>query len=102
MNIDISTGEMRSGAQSLRVTADNIRACAQAADAALSSNAFGLLCSPLLLPMYGIFEQGTQMWMQQIAKTQDKLCEGVEHSADSLDQTDDALGRTFDRVPVQA
>ena len=52
MTIDLDTAQLRAAGREARAVADRVDAARQASGAALPGNAFGLMCSPLLLPAY--------------------------------------------------
>lgn len=100
LDIDVDLETMRQGASELDVVADNVKVCVGAANSALSSNAFGLLCSPVLLPGYEIFRSLAVQMMNETASMQSSIAQSLRQSADDFEQTDQLVARSFESVEV--
>lgn len=100
LDIDVDLETMRQGASELDVVADNVKACVGAANSALSPNAFGLLCSPVLLPGYEIFRSIAVQMMNETAAMQSRIAQSLRQSADDFEQTDQLVARSFESVEV--
>lgn len=89
--IDVSSTELRTAARQARQAGDTVGLARQASAAALPGNAFGLMCSPLFLPIYTVVQTAADLMLGSAS-------EAIERAADNLDATAAAFDSTDSTV----
>lgn len=100
-SIDINLDSIRRGSSQLRIIANNLESCSTALDAALEWDTFGLMCSGMLLPAYTVCEWSTRYLIDEAVACQDRLCEGLDASADSFEQCDSDIQQDLNLIGQQ-
>ncbi len=98
VDIDVSLSGIRAGAQQISSIADDVSLASDASIQALSPSAFGLLCSPLLLPPY-LGVGGAAMGMiTSAAERERRIAEDLREMATEYEEADNSIGRTFNTM----
>lgn len=97
-DIELNTDALVSGARVLRDVASDVEACADAAGLALSGNAFGILCSPLLAGPYSVFAGLTTGVIQESAALQQRLADALHESARYCEFVEDEVVRSMREI----
>ena len=90
-DIDISTEVMRTAAQEADNVADTVGIAQSAAAQALPANAFGLMCSPLFLPLYTPVAVVAQQVMSSSVRALNHSADQLRQSAQAFETNDDDL-----------
>jgi hypothetical protein len=87
--IRVDTTVLRNGANDAEAVSDAIGMALDASAAALAPNAFGLLCSPLLLPAYTIIQSAADLTMGAAADGIRRSAANLRVVANGLDEAED-------------
>lgn len=90
-DIDISTEVMRRAAHEADSVADTVGTAQSAATQALPDNAFGLMCSPLFLPLYTPVAVAAQQMMASSVRALNHSADQLRQSAQAFETNDDDL-----------
>ncbi|MBB6334979.1 type VII secretion target [Schaalia hyovaginalis] len=99
-DIDISTDILRTAAYQADSAASQINTARIAAGQALADNAFGLMCSPLLLPLYAPFAAAADAMMSSAASAVSSAAANLRETADDFEDHDDQLVHAFHSVEL--
>ncbi|MDR1710491.1 MAG: hypothetical protein LBR58_01305 [Propionibacteriaceae bacterium] len=86
----------RDAATSLDWAATDIQTAKDAAVLALEPNAFGLMCSPLLLPIYSLVELAAVACMSQSQQALRNTASNIRTAVSTLETNDTSTGYNFD------
>lgn len=97
-DIQISTETLRAATADARGVADAVRLARDAAGAALPGDAFGLMCSPLFLPLYLPVKATAENLMESCAQALERSAQGLSDVASDFEQHEDSLSHAFDAL----
>lgn len=87
--INIDPGTLRTAAGQADEVASLVTAAKQASGAALSDNAFGLICSPLMLPPYLLVQAAADLMMASASKAVSTSAQNLIDAAARFELTDE-------------
>lgn len=100
---EVDTGEMRSHASHLQGVSEQIGK-AQDAAGEVSMNgtdAYGILCSPILTPLIGTVEVGGMSAIAASNGAVSATSEAINMMADGYDEMEEQLGKMFEEIAGQ-
>ena len=98
MTIDLDTAQLRAAGREARAVADRVDAARQPPGAALPGNAFGLMCSPLLLPAYTVVQSVADALLAAAGSALERGAAGLDLVAADFDAVDARQASGFDQV----
>ena len=98
MTFDLDTAQLRAAGREARAVADRVDAARQASGAALPGNAFGLMCSPLLLPAYTVVQSVADALLAAAGSALERGAADLDLVAADFDAVDARQASGFDQV----
>ena len=89
--IDVSSPTLRAAARQAHQVGDTVSLARQASAAALPGNAFGLMCSPLFLPIYTVVQTAADLMLASASDAIDRAADNLYDTAAAFDTTDAAV-----------
>ena len=87
----------RAGAGLFQV-ADNVGVAARAGGEALPDNAFGLMCTPFLLPAYSVVETVAETMMVSAQAALERVGRDLRAVGQGFGDVDEQVGASFDQL----
>lgn len=87
-DIQVSVDDLRSAAKQAKVAADSVTQAQKAGASALPPNAFGVMCSPLFLPIYGVVETAAEALMSSMSQSIERSAANLEKVAAAMEDND--------------
>lgn len=100
MTINVDPSILKAGSAEARKVAQDVGTAREAAAAALPGNAFGILCSPLFLPMYTVVQTAADQLISSGQSAIERAASGLDSTADRMQETDDTVGGGFNAMMV--
>ncbi|GAA4620095.1 type VII secretion target [Saccharopolyspora hordei] len=96
----VHTDEMRAHAEKLRGVADEVGVAQDAAgEASLGgTEAYGILCSPILTPLMGVVEAGGMAAIAAARGAVEATSVGIKGMADGYDEVQQAVSELFEKI----
>jgi hypothetical protein len=88
--LEIQPSQLTTAAQQARSAAAAVNGARQATGAALPDNAFGIMCSPLLLPIYITAQAAADTLMDSASSAVTRAADELDKTAEAFTQTDQA------------
>lgn len=88
--IEIQPSQLNDAAKQARAAGSTVNAARSAAGTALPGNAFGIMCSPLFLPIYSTAELAADALMDSAANALTRAADGLDKTAEAFIQADEA------------
>ncbi len=98
--IDLTPEHLTRAASDASSAAGEIRTAQQAGDAALADNAFGLMCTPFMLPAYLMVQTAADLLMGSAADSLDRAAGELRVSAAQFQLADSSVASYISQSQV--
>jgi hypothetical protein len=88
-DIQVDSEVLRSSASQAKAAANQVSQARKAGASALPANAFGIMCSPLFLPMYGVVETAADALIDSMSQSIERAASNLVKVAESFDEKDE-------------
>lgn len=87
-DIRVDPAGLRSAAGQARAASDAVGQARSAGASALPPNAFGIMCSPLFLPIYSVVETAADQLMDSMSQSIDRAASNLIKVAEAFEEKD--------------
>lgn len=94
----LTTTALRQAATDAQAAVGMIDVAKQAGAAALPGDAFGILCSPLFVPLYSVVQFAADSLMGSVQSSLQRATQELQDAATDFEASEESLSTTFTNV----